>query len=46
MLGVAYARDIAEWVVVRGGYGDEDSQKAAVMALNFFISLVYAQVPN
>ena len=36
MLGVAYAREIAVWVVVRGGYGDEDSQKAAVMALNFF----------
>lgn len=30
MLGVAYARDIADWVVFNGGYNDEESQKAAV----------------
>ncbi|GAB5586601.1 hypothetical protein Unana1_01501 [Umbelopsis nana] len=32
MLGVAYARDIADWIVVNGGYNDEESQKAAVVS--------------
>lgn len=30
MLGVAYARDIGDWVVSLGPYEDEQSQKAAV----------------
>jgi hypothetical protein len=30
MLGVAYARDIGDWVVSQGSYEDEQTQKAAV----------------
>lgn len=30
MLGVAYARDMADWIVANGAYEGEESQKAAV----------------
>lgn len=36
MLGVAYARDMADWIVANGAYEDDESQKAAV---SVFISL-------
>ena len=37
MLGVAYARDMADWIVAKGPYEDDESQKAAVSVSLYFI---------
>jgi Na+/melibiose symporter-like transporter len=33
MLGVAYARDMADWIVANGTFEDDESQKAAVSVI-------------